>query len=445
MALAEGARHVMHMSTNVLEQPQPAAARPLEEPQVASLAPELPTSASPLRAFRNRDFLLLCTGAFVSNIGTWMERVAVGVWTTESTGLAAATGLVTAMLFVPVAVLGPIGGALSERTDRRSWLIAVTIAQAAVAALLAALASAQLLSVPLVCVLMVLTGCTSVLLSAGFNALVAELVPKKDLTSAMFLNSGQWNLARVVGPLIAAPIMQYGSPALAFWVNAASFGAVLLAVVYMRIPQRRVQQAHEPLRTALASGARVASTDPGISSALLITAVAGFFIAPFIGLVPVFAIETLHQGRAAASLLVTAQGVGAVIAALLSASQVDRVGAGTWMRMSCAALTLLSVAFWLAPSLGWALLAMVLLGAAYLSLVTGAGRVCLGRAPSGAQARLASLYHATLDATYAFGLLAAGAAGDVVGLRRVGVASSLLFGVLLVVLARSRRHLFTSL
>lgn len=410
-----------------------------------AIAAELPVSTSPLRAFKNRDFLLLCIGAFVSNIGTWMERVAVGVWVTETTGKAAATGFVTAMLYLPVIVLGPIGGALSDRTERKKWLMRVTIAQAVIAALLALLASLHWLTVPLMGLLMLVTGCASVLLTSGFNALISDLVDRKDLTSAMFLNSGQWNMARIVGPLLAAPIVAFGSVSLALWVNAVSFVGVIAAVLYMRVPPQKHHGQHESLKESLVTGFKTARNQPGIFSALAITAVAGFFIAPFIGLVPVFALQVLKEGPAAASFLVAAQGAGAVIAALVSASLLDRVGAGTWLRATCVAITAIAVAFWLAPTLPWALTAMVALGAAYLSLVTGTARVCLGKAPAGTQARMASLFHMMLDATYAVGVITVGAIADVVGLREVGVAAAVMFGLLLLALARYRPHLFTSM
>ncbi|MBK7860682.1 MAG: MFS transporter [Archangiaceae bacterium] len=432
---------MMHITSTVLERTQPAAAAP---PLGGEATIEVP-SASPLRAFKNRDFLLLCVGAFISSVGTWMERVAVGVWVTETTGLAAATGLVTAMLFVPVAVLGPLGGALSDRADRKKWLLWITVAQAVIAALLAGLASLHWLTVPLVSLLMFLTGCGSVLLTAGFNAAIADLVPKRDLTSAMFLNSGQWNLARVVGPLLAAPAIALGSTALAFWLNAVSFGGVLVAVAYLRPIPRRADARAESLKVALLNGARVARDDRGISSALTITALVGFFIAPFIGLVPVFALQVLREGPAAASLLVAAQGGGAVVAALLSASLLDRVGAGRWMRLTCIAITAVTAAFWVTPNLTAAMGTMLVLGAVYLSVVTGCGRAVLGRAPPGTQARIASLYHVTLDATYALGLIIAGAAADAVGLRKVGVAGALLFGAILWVLAVRRRDMFSAL
>ncbi len=402
-------------------------------------------SSSPLRAFQSRDFAWLCAGAFISNVGTWMERVAVGVWVTQTTGSAAWTGAVTALLFLPVAVLGPLGGTLSDRSARRPWLLWVTIAQAVIAGALAALTSLGSLTLPVMSVLMFLTGCASVMLSAGFNALVSELVPPRDLTSAMFLNSGQWNLARVVGPLLAAPVIAWGSPALAFWLNTVSFIGVAVVVLILRIPERTTPPTREPILTGLKNGLLSARRDPGIFSALIITGLTGLLVAPFIGLVPVFALQTLHRGPGEASLLVAAQGVGAVMAALLSAAMLDRVGARAWLTGACTGLGALTCAYWLAPTLSWALVAMVLLGAVYLSVITSSNRVCLGRAPRGTEARIASLFHSTLDTAYAAGLIIAGGAADVLGVREVGVAGAVLFALCVGVLGRSRLQLFASL
>jgi MFS family permease len=412
---------------------------------VSELPGAVAESSSPLRAFRDRDFLLLCIGAFISNVGTWMERIAVGIWVDEATKSASWTGWVTAMLFLPVAVLGPIGGALADRSARRRWLITVTLAQAVVAGVLAALAQANWLGVTVLSVLMFFTGCASIMLSAGFNALIAEIVPRRDLTSAMFLNSGQWNLARVVGPLLAAPVLLWGGPALCFWLNTASFIAVLVVVLRMRIPPHVPAEKPEPVLVGVLNGFRAAHRDAGIFSALIITAVAGLLIAPFIGLVPVFAMDTLHEGRAATSLLVAMQGVGAVTAAMVSGALLDRVGAPRWLRAACVAVGLAALGYWLAPSLGWAMPAMLILGAAYLSVITSSSRVCLGRAPMGAQARVASLFHVTLDTTYAIGLIAVGAIADRTGLRQAGVAAAVLFFVVMAVLARTRKNLFSAL
>ena len=107
-----------------------------------------PGRASPLRPFRHRGFATLWTGSFVSNIGTWMETVAVGVYVTQTTGQAAWTGTVAALTYAPTVLLGPIGGALADRFDRRRFLAGVTLFQTLLAGTLALLAARDALSLP---------------------------------------------------------------------------------------------------------------------------------------------------------------------------------------------------------------------------------------------------------------------------------------------------------
>jgi len=140
---------------------------------------------SSLRAFQHRSYVALWLGALVSNIGTWMETVAVGVFVTEATGRAAATGAVAAVMYLPAVVLSPIGGALADRFDRRRYLAVMTSAQAVVASLIATLAFLGRLTVPSVAFLAFLTGCLNTLLYPAFTALLAELVPADPLPASM--------------------------------------------------------------------------------------------------------------------------------------------------------------------------------------------------------------------------------------------------------------------
>jgi MFS family permease len=109
-------------------------------------SPTHPTRASPFRPFRHRAFATIWTGSFVSNIGTWMETVAIGVYVTQATGQAAWTGTVAALTYVPTVLLGPFGGALADRFDRRRFLVAVTLVQTLLAATLTVLAATDQLS-----------------------------------------------------------------------------------------------------------------------------------------------------------------------------------------------------------------------------------------------------------------------------------------------------------
>src|SRR5918997_2785070 len=96
--------------------------------------------AASLRPLRHRNFALLWSAALVSNVGSWMQEVAVGVLVTDITGKAGWTGLVAAAAFLPIGVLSPVGRAMADRVDRRRWLLLPTVGETAFALLLAVLA-----------------------------------------------------------------------------------------------------------------------------------------------------------------------------------------------------------------------------------------------------------------------------------------------------------------
>ncbi|HEV8167346.1 MAG TPA: MFS transporter, partial [Actinomycetota bacterium] len=166
--------------------------------------------SSPLRPFRHRGYAILWTGSFVSNIGTWMETVAVGVFVTQTTGQAAWTGTVAALTYVPTVLLGPIGGALADRFDRRRFLVGVVLFQTLLAATLAVLAATDTLSLAAVAVIVLLAGCAFAVYMPTFAAITPDLVPAEDLLGAMSLGAAQYNLGRVVGPALAGLVIAAG-------------------------------------------------------------------------------------------------------------------------------------------------------------------------------------------------------------------------------------------
>src|SRR5437867_1256322 len=123
---------------------------------------------------RHRSYRLAWTGIFISNVGTWMETMGVGIYVTRATGQAKWTATVAALVFLPAIVIGPLGGALADRFDRRWYLAVCTAAQMVMAAILSGLVFTGHLSVPVVAVVMTLTGCIQALVTPAFNALVVD-------------------------------------------------------------------------------------------------------------------------------------------------------------------------------------------------------------------------------------------------------------------------------
>jgi MFS family permease len=384
---------------------------------------------SSFQAFRYPGFGALWTGALISNVGTWMSTVALGITVTAQTGRAAWTGTVVALSFVPALVLSPVAGALADRFERRAYIGVLTAAQILVATCLAGLAFTGHLTVGWMALLAFLNGCAGTLSLPGFVALIAELVPPESLHSALSLNSAQFNVGRVIGPALATVVFAVAGPAWAFAGNALSFGAVYWALTRIPVRARTSRKPHPPLWDGIREGFAVARGDPGIRLALATVLAIAVLVAPFIGLVPVFALEVFHRGPETASLFTTAQGAGAIAGAFTMAPLVRRFGLRWTAVCATVALGPCAAAYWLAPSPGTAAFCISLLGAAYLAALTSFNTIGQLRAPSDAHARVSGIHSMFLSGGYALGLVALGALADRFGLRLLMVSAAVAYVV----------------
>jgi MFS family permease len=397
---------------------------------------------SSFRAFEHPGYFAVWAGSLVSNIGTWMETVAMGVYVTEVTGKAEWTGGVVALSYLPGLLLSPLGGALADRFDRRAFVALGSLIQGLLAALLTVLAFTHQLSVPAVAVISFFNGCINMMMGPAFNALLAELVPPEHLHSAMSLSSAQFNLGRVIGPLLAAVVLGAGGIAWALLVNAVSFLAIPVALSRVHRPPRLSTAPTTGLWADILRGTHVARADPGIRLMLTSTFAIALLVAPFIGLVPVFAIRVFGQGAGATSLLVTCQGAGAVTAAVAVGALVDAFGRKRVLAGVLLALGPVATLYWLSPTLPLASVSIFLLGASYLIALTGIHTVCQTRAPELLRARVSSLYGMVLNGGYALGLWLLGALADRLSVRFVTASASLLFLALMVSLRVLRPRAF---
>lgn len=392
--------------------------------RVTTAASRSPGSArvSPFRPFRHRAFATIWAGAFVSNIGTWMETVAVGVYVTQTTGQAGWTGTIAALTYVPTVLLGPVAGALADRFDRRRYLVSIALLQTALAGLLAVLALSDRLSIPLVATIVLLEGAAFASYMPASQAMIPDLVDSEDLLGAMSLGSAQFNLGRVIGPAVAGLVIAAGGLAWAFWFNTASFGAVLLALALISVPplrQRGEGEAVTRVWRTIGEGVAVARHDAGIRTALLLLLATTFLVSPFIGLVPAVAIKVFGEGAPGTSALVTAQGVGAVCAALAAGPLAARLGRRRLLVAALLAVGPLAAAYGLAPRFPLAVAAIAVLGFCYLNVLSGVTTVCQIRAPRVLRARIASLAMLGIGGGHSLGLVMQGWLGDRVGLPLV--------------------------
>ena len=372
--------------------------------------------------------------------------VAVGSLVAVVTGNNLWAALVAAAAFLPTGVLSPVGGALADRLDRRRFLVAANIMEAALATLLAVLTATGHMSPGLVTAVVLVAGCVTATSMPFVASLLPELVPAEDLLGAVSLNSAQWNLGRVVGPALAAAVVALGSYSLAFAINAASFGATIVAYSLLPLARPFSASARERLWGQIADGARVAWREPGCRAAIGLIAAAALLAAPFIALIPAKAHALVGGGvgthsRATAAVtgaLTTAQGVGAVVGALALAGLAQRVGrrrllVGSLLSTSAA----LCVYAW-SGSVAPAVASLALVGAGYIGVLTGLTTVVQLRAPSAYRARVLSLSMVALGVLYGVGAPLQGAVADRIGLAATTTGAAAVLAALVLGLAALR-------
>ncbi|HEX7167967.1 MAG TPA: MFS transporter, partial [Acidimicrobiales bacterium] len=372
----------------------------------------------------------------VSNIGTWLQTVAVGSLVTGITRNPIWTAVSYVAAFLPNGLLAPVGGALADRFDRRRVTIAATLVEAVLAATLAALVAAGHTSPVLINLIVLLAGCVSAIRMPFQQAMLPDLVPREDIVGAVSLGTAQWNLGRVVGPALAGVVIVAGSFSLAFTLNAISFLAVVIAYVVVRVPTPKAEGEWPGVVAQMRDGLRTVRAEPGCRTALILIAAAAGLAAPFMALIPAMAEELVSGGpkdiAGATGALTTAQGVGAVLGAIALPSLVERFGRRRVIALALVGTALALVPYAIAPSVALALPGLALTGAIYIAVLSGLGAVIQMRAPVLFRARAISLYWAVLSIVFPVGAFAQGVIARSFGVRTATLAGA---GALLVVVA----------
>ena len=308
------------------------------------------------------------TSSFVSSVGTWMQSVALGIYLTETTRNPIWLGLLTVSAWTPAIIGSPIGGVVADRWSRQRWIQANNLVMACTASALAVAALTHHLSPSLACYLAIGEGLCGSASWAAWQSLLPDLVEKDEVLAAVSLSSAQFNLGRIIGPVFAAVALALGSVGVCFAINAASFVFVLVVFSFVRTPPRPRPTTRVRFVAETIAGAKRAWGVAGCRNPIIGVGVIALVASPFIALVPAMAIIVLHADTA---WLVSAQGVGAVAGALtlpIVAKRTSRV-AVLQGSISVLALALLFYAF--APDLVVALVALVVLGGAYMGTLTG--------------------------------------------------------------------------
>ena len=276
------------------------------------------------RALSNPDYRLFWIGAFLSNVGTWMQAVAQGWLVLQLTNSPFWLGLDAFMATAPGFVFTLAGGVFADLIDRRRLLLYTQVTAGFAAFGLATLVATGVVNRWMVLGFSFVTGCCMALASPSYLAMTYDLVGREDLANAVAMNSTQFQLSRVVGPTLAGVAFRVFGLAGCFYANGISFIAVVVALSKVH-PRRGVNApAHSvkdrrALWRDLIDGFRYVRNRPRVSSLLLLAAVNSLFGAPYFSMVPIYARDIFHLQETGLALLMGVAGFGALLGALLIA------------------------------------------------------------------------------------------------------------------------------
>ncbi|MEA3183939.1 MAG: hypothetical protein QOJ74_416 [Ilumatobacteraceae bacterium] len=373
--------------------------------------------------FTSRNFTSMWIGALLSNVGTWMEAVGLSYYVAHTTGKPSWSALVGAAGFLPNGLLGPIGSAMADRWSRRRILAIGSALSAIVAAILAVWVGGGTATPLGIAALSFVAGCIGAFTFPSFQSTLPDLVPREHLVAAVGLSNAQWNLGRIIGPSLAAVAISIGGIGTALWCNSISFVAVIVAVMWVKVPRRNGDR--RPVFSALADGLRFARAHPAMRRMLAVMLLTIGIASPFIAFVSQMATTVLHGDAVTTSVLVTAQGVGAVTAAFTLGSVTKRFGVSTLMFASVTALCPALVAYAIAPSLWLSALTLMLIGLCYGYAFTAFASTAQQSAPDEMRGRVLAVNLLVLGVMFPVGSLIQGQIADAIGLRWTTAGSGL--------------------
>jgi len=333
-------------------------------------AQAVPSHPSPWSPLRRGLFRSLWIAMLASNVGTWMQDVGAAWLMTSLAPTPLMVALVQAATSLPVFLLAVPSGTLADIVDRRRYLIGVQLWMMTVALLLGVLTLAGMTTAWILLGFTFALGIGSAMMIPAWASIIPELVPRQELQSAIALNAMGMNISRAIGPAVAGLIIAASGPGAVFLLNAVSFVGVVTALVWWRREGRTSGLGAERYFGALRAGMRYARHAPPLQRVLVRGAVFLVFASATWALLPLVVRQELGRGAAVYGAFVACVGAGAVGAAVLLPRVRARLSRDALVAAASAlyALATLSVAYFRDLYLVGA--AMLLMGAAWISVMS---------------------------------------------------------------------------
>ena len=402
------------------------------------------------RALSHRNFRLFWIGAFLSNVGTWMQAVAQGWLVLMLTDSPFWLGLDAFVATAPGFFLTLIGGVFADLIDRRRFLLYTQVAAGIAALVLAILVATDVVNRWMVLGFSFVTGCCMALASPSFLAMTYDLVGREDLANAIAMNSTQFQLSRVVGPTLAGVAFRVFGLAGCFFANAASFIFVVTALAMVRSEKKTQSPPAHSVRDRRAlwrdldEGFRYVRNRRRVSALLMLSAVNSLFGAPYFTLVPIYARDIFQLGETGLALMMGIAGAGAFVGALLVAYLGDFRRKGWLVLFGAIMFGICITNFALTTNLKLSLVFLFGLGFALVVSVATSNTLLQKLVTDQMRGRVMSMFILSFMGTMPIGNIVAGALSNHYGPQRTLAAGGLIvtiFATIVTIFSRRLREL----
>jgi MFS family permease len=368
------------------------------------------------RSLRNRNYRIYYAGGVVSNVGTWMQRIAqdwLVIQLADNDGIA--LGITTGLQFLPMLLLGPWGGMLADRYSKRKLLILTQVFMGVTAVTLGVLDLTGVVAVWHVFVLAALLGLGTAVDNPARQSFVVEMVGSDDLPNAVGLNSASFNLGRVIGPALAGLLIEVFDTGPVFLINGVSFLAVILALLRMRTDDLDPAPRAGRGPGQVLEGIRYVRGRPDLVMVMALVFFVGTFGMNFQITTALMATEVFGKGAGEFGLLGSIMAIGSLTGALLAASRGrPRL---RLLLLAAAAFGVVEVVAGLMPTYASFAIALIPVGVASLTFITAANATMQLAVDPVMRGRVMALYMAVFMGGTPIGAPLVGALAEAFGAR----------------------------
>ncbi len=394
---------------------------------MSTIAPTQP--AHPWTVLRHGPFARYMTGEVISMLGTWMQQMALGWVLTGITSSAFMLGMVNFASGIPMLALTMWGGVVADRFDKRIILVISQIVQAVLAGSIGWLVATNQVTVVHIVVAGFLLGVSTAFEMPAASALVPELVPREQLSSAIAVDRSIFHASRLAGPALGGWLIGTLGTASAFYANALSFAALIIALLTIHPRARGTAEEEEMRQTGMKQGLAYVRGDRPMRSMILLLMCATTCISPFFMIMmPLYSRNILHITANKHGLLMGSSGLGAFIGSvwLLSIASHHRTA---YLRVSVAVIFTCMLGLALAQNLAIAIASMVALTMGTATMFGLANTIVQERAPDALRGRISAIVGLSFFGVLPFSGLIMSKYADLVGLRIAMGSGALGFGI----------------